>query len=205
MDYQRTFVAGSTLYHAGAPAVDLYLIRSGRVRLLKRVRGVERTIGWFGSEALIGEEALLDHAHRGATAEAVQPVTALVIGRDTFHALVRERPEIAEQVMAQLTRRLHEAEEQLDNAMLADPTLRVVHSLLRALDEGAGETLPISPVELSARTALSFDEVQSVVSQLQDRGYLRLGQRTMTVVAPDALRELYELLGLKDEVRHGWT
>ncbi|MBW2547225.1 MAG: cyclic nucleotide-binding domain-containing protein [Deltaproteobacteria bacterium] len=45
--YYRSFSAGTTLYYAGAPAAELYLIRSGRVRLVKRARGVERTIGLY--------------------------------------------------------------------------------------------------------------------------------------------------------------
>ena len=43
--YYRSFSAGSTLYYAGAPADTLFLIRDGRVRLLRRARGVERTTG----------------------------------------------------------------------------------------------------------------------------------------------------------------
>ncbi|MBW2377351.1 MAG: cyclic nucleotide-binding domain-containing protein, partial [Deltaproteobacteria bacterium] len=33
--YHRSFSAGTTLYYAGAPATDLYLIGSGRVQLVK--------------------------------------------------------------------------------------------------------------------------------------------------------------------------
>ena len=91
--YYRSFSAGTTLYYAGAPATELYLIRSGRVQLTKRARGVERTVGLYGPEELVGEEALLPSAHRSATAQAIDPVTALVIESDTFRALVRRRPD----------------------------------------------------------------------------------------------------------------
>ncbi|MBW2718094.1 MAG: cyclic nucleotide-binding domain-containing protein [Deltaproteobacteria bacterium] len=74
--YYRSFSAGTTLYYAGAPAAELYLIRSGRVRLVKRARGVERTIGLYCADEIIGEEALLAGAHRSASAEAIEPVSA---------------------------------------------------------------------------------------------------------------------------------
>ena len=102
--YYRSFSAGTTLYYAGAPATELYLIRTGRVQLVKRARGVERSIGLYGAEELVGEEALLPGAHRSATAQAMEPVTAMVIESDTFRALVRRRPDLGEGVMQQLAR-----------------------------------------------------------------------------------------------------
>ncbi len=201
--YYRSFSAGATLYYAGAPATELYLIRFGRVRLLKRARGVERSVGLFGSEELVGEEALLPRSHRTATAQAIEPVSALVIESDTFRALVRRRPDIGERVMQQLARRLQRAEEKIENSLLPDPTIRVVNSLLRAL-EGQGEPLlGLSPLELSTRTALELDQVKAVIGQLRDRGYLSVGDQTITVGDPEALRQLQELLTLKEDVRHG--
>ena len=94
-DFYRSFPAGTTRYYAGAPAESLYLIREGRVRLWKRSRGVERTTGVFDAGDLVGEEALVEGAHRTATAEAIEPVTALVIESDTFRALTRKRPALA--------------------------------------------------------------------------------------------------------------
>lgn len=201
--YYRSFSAGATLYYAGAPATELYLIRSGRVRLLKRARGVERSVGLFGSEELVGEEALLPRSHRTATAQAIEPVSALVIENDTFRALVRRRPDIGERVMQQLTRRLQRAEEQIENSLLPDPTIRVVNSLLRALEGQRDPLLDLSPLELSTRTALELDQVKGVIGQLRDRGYVSVGDQTITVGDPEALRQLQELLTLKEDVRHG--
>lgn len=201
--YYRSFSAGATLYYAGAPATELYLIRSGRVRLLKRARGVERSVGLFGSEEFVGEEALLPRSHRTATAQAIEPVSALVIENDTFRALVRRRPDIGERVMQQLTRRLQRAEEQIENSLLPDPTIRVVNSLLRALEGQRDPLLDLSPLELSTRTALELDQVKGVIGQLRDRGYVSVGDQTITVGDPEALRQLQELLTLKEDVRHG--
>ena len=201
--YYRSFSAGATLYYAGAPADALYLIRDGRVRLVKRARGIERTTGIFGAGDLVGEESLVPGAHRTATAEAIEPVSALVVESDTFRALVRKRPDIGEGAMRQLVRRLRRAEEQIENATLPDPTLRVLNTLLRVAEEDPGNAIPLSPLELSTRTGLDLDQVKAVVGQLRDRGYLELGDQTISIFDPSALRELHELLALKEDVRHG--
>ncbi|MFA9410908.1 MAG: Crp/Fnr family transcriptional regulator [Deltaproteobacteria bacterium] len=201
--YYRSFSAGTTLYYAGAPATELYLIRTGRVQLLKRARGIERSIGLYGAEEIIGEEALLPGAHRSASAQAIDPVTALVIESDTFRALVRRRPDLGEGVMQQLARRLQRAGEQIENFLLPDPTIRVLNTLLHAIDDVEDGPLELSPLELSTRTALDLDQVKAVVGQLRERGYLSVGDQTITIDDASALRQLHDLLSLKEDVRHG--
>jgi len=201
--YFRSFSAGATMYYAGAPANELFLIRTGRVQLLKRARGVERSVGLYGAEEIVGEEALLPGAHRAATAQAIEPVTALVIESDTFRALARRRPDVGEGVMQQLARRLQRAGEQIENFLLPDPTIRVLNSLLHSLDDSDGAALELSPLELSTRTALDLDQVKAVVRQLHERGYVAVGDQTITISDVSALRQLHELLALKEEVRHG--
>jgi len=201
--YYRSFSAQKTLYYAGAPATELYLIREGRVQLLKRARGLERSIGVYGPQELVGEEALLPGAHRSATAQAIEPVTALVIESDTFRALVRRRPDVGEGVMEQLARRLQRAEEQIENFLLPDPTIRVLNTLLHAIDDADEGPLELSPLELSTRTALDLDQVKAVVGQLRERGYLSVGDQTITIGDASALRQLQDLLALKEDVRHG--
>ena len=200
--YYRSFSAGSTLYYAGAPATELYLIRDGRVRVFKRTRGMERSIGVLGPGELVGEEAFIPGAHRASSAQTIEPVTALVIERDTFRALVRERADIGERVMEQLAVRLRRAEGQIESFMVPDPTIRVVNSLLQASEEGANGRLQLSPLELSTRTALDVDQVKAVVGQLQDRGYLAVADQTITIIEPSALQRLRDLLSMKEEVRH---
>ncbi|MGB5523421.1 MAG: Crp/Fnr family transcriptional regulator [Polyangiales bacterium] len=201
--YRRRFSAGATLYYAGAPATELFLIGEGRVQLFKRARGVERNIGLYGPEELVGEEALLPGAHRMATAQAIEATSALVIESDTFRALVRRRPELGERVTQQLVRRLQRTEEQRDNFLVPDPAIRVLNSLLRAVDDGGDRLLELSPLELSTRTALALDQVKAVIAQLRDRGYLTVGDQTITIDHPSALRQLHALLALKEDVRHG--
>jgi hypothetical protein len=50
---------------------------------------------------------------------------------------------------------------------------------------------------------LDLDQLKAVVGQLQERGYLEAGDQTITIVNVSALRQLHELLALKEEVRHG--
>jgi hypothetical protein len=68
--------------------------------------------------------------------------------------------------MEQLARRLQRAEEQIENFLLPDPTIRVLNTLLHVADDSDEGPLELSPLELSTRTALDLDQVKAVSATL---------------------------------------
>ncbi len=203
--YGRTFPAGATIYGEGDDSVACYLVEEGRVRLVKKIRAAERSLTVLGPGDLFGEDALLPRAHRGASALALTELRVLALDRETFGALVAGNPEVAARLVEQLVRRLRAAEEQLENAMLKDHPSRVVNTLLRvaALTEPGPEGVVVSmtPLELSSRVGLDVDAVKRAIQQLRDGGYLRIDDERIVLGDLDALRSLYDLLGMKEEVR----
>src|SRR4051794_30519402 len=81
--YGRTFASGEALFREGEPAKEAFLLQEGRVRLLKRVRTVERSLMVVRPGDLFGESALLDLSARNSTAVALTDGVALALGRDT--------------------------------------------------------------------------------------------------------------------------
>ena len=58
--------------------------------------------------------------------------------RGSLAGLVAGRPDLAEWLIGELARRVREAEEQLENAMLRDQPSRVVNALLRLSQSSEG-------------------------------------------------------------------
>ncbi len=204
--FGRTFEAGTPVYSEGDAAHECYLIEEGRVRLVKRIRSSERSLTVLRPGELFGEDALLDGAARGATAVALTDLSVLALDRQTFAVLLSGNPQVAERLVGQLVRRLRDAEEQLENAMLRDHPSRIINTLLRLGTAAGGDgpvSLDISPLELSSRVGLDVDAVKRAVQQLRDGGYLRIVEERIVLPDLDALRRLYDLLGMKEEVRGG--
>ena len=203
--FGRTYAAGAAIYAEGDAADLCFLVQEGRVRLVKRIRSAERSLTVLRAGGLFGEDALLAGAVRSASAEAVTEVTALALDRRTFGLLLSGNPAVATRLVEQLVGRLRDAEEQLENAMLRDHPSRVVNTLLRLAATGeaspAGIALRISPLELSSRVGLDVDTVKRAVQQLRDGGHLAIVDERIVVPEVAALRRLYQLLGLKEEVR----
>jgi CRP/FNR family cyclic AMP-dependent transcriptional regulator len=207
--FGRPFIAGEALFREGEPAKEAFLLQEGRVRLLKRVRTVERSLMVLRPGDLFGESALLQAPARNSTAVALTDGVALALQRDTFRALLEAHPSIAMRVIEQLTVRVRDAEDQIEIMMLRDTQSKVVSALLKlardfAATGGAGDAaaeLQVTPVELSTRVGLDVDTVKRAVQRLREQGYVKITGEKVEIPELGALRKLYTLLGTKEDLR----
>jgi len=205
--YGRKFAAGETLFREGDGAGEAFLLQEGRVRLLKHIRGVDRSLIVLKPGDLFGESALLDSAARSSTAVALTDGIALALDRETFRSLLVNYSAIAVRVMEQLVRRVRDAEDQIEILMLGSSQFKVVSTLLK-LAWRSTETvtsapieISVSPVELASRVGLDVDSVKRDVQRLRDQGYVRITGERIELPDIEALRRLHALLSTKDELR----
>lgn len=200
--YGRSFAQGDVLFREGDAATQAYLIHQGRVRLLKRVRMVERSLSVLKTGDLFGEGALIDGALRSSTAVALSDGVVLALDRSAIRTIVERFPKVSEKIFTQLVKRLRDAEDQIEVLMLRDTQSKVVSALLKMarVTDGAAE-LTMSPVDLSSRVGLDVDTVKRAVQRLRDQQYLRIVGERVEIPDVDALRRLYALLGSKEELR----
>lgn len=200
--YGRTFEQGEVLFREGDPATEAYLLHGGRVRLLKRVRMVERSLSVLRAGDLFGEGALLDGALRTSTAVALGEGVALVLDRPALRQILERFPSLSERILTQLVRRLRDAEDQIEVLMLRDTQSKVISALLKMSRATAGPAdLLVSPVELSSRVGLDVETVKRAVQRLRDQQYVKIVGERVEIPDLDALRRLYGLLGSKEELR----
>jgi CRP/FNR family cyclic AMP-dependent transcriptional regulator len=205
--YGRKFAAGETLFRENEPASEAFLLQDGRVRLLKRVRHVERSLIVLKPGDLFGESALLDAAARNSTAVALTDGVALALDRSTFRSMLVNYPAVAIRVMEQLVRRVRDAEDQIEILMLRDSQYKIVSTLLKLASRSAPTEssapleLSVSPVELASRVGLDVDTVKRDVQRLRDQGYLRITGERIELPDLEALGRLHALLTAKDELR----
>ncbi|CAN5918412.1 Crp/Fnr family transcriptional regulator [soil metagenome] len=200
--YGRTFEQGEVLFREGEPATEAYLLHGGRVRLLKRVRMVERSLSVLRAGDLFGEGALLDGALRTSTAVALGEGVALVLDRPALRQILERFPSLSERILTQLVRRLRDAEDQIEVLMLRDTQSKVISALLKMSRATAGPAdLLVSPVELSSRVGLDVETVKRAVQRLRDQQYVKIVGERVEIPDLEALRRLYGLLGSKEELR----
>ncbi len=207
--FGRRFTGGEVLFTDGDVAREAFLLQEGRVRLIKRVGAVERSLRVLRPGDLFGESALLQGANRNSTAVALSDGVALALDHATFQHVLTSNSAVGMRVLQQLVRRLRDAEDQIEILMVRDSKSKVVVALTKlaqqtlasgtAVDAGPVE-LAVSPMELSTRVGLDVDSVKRTVQELRDVGYVRIVDERIEIPDADALRELYGLLGLRDQL-----
>lgn len=96
---------GTEMISQGAPGDALFVILDGEVAVERDGDGVSTA----SRGDHFGELALLDGRPRSATVRAVGPVTVGVLGVRMFRTLLREFPDIAEQLLRGLAAELRHA------------------------------------------------------------------------------------------------
>lgn len=199
--FGRKFQAGDVIFREGEPGSEAFLLQEGRVRLLKRVRTVERSLMVLKPGDLFGESALITGATRSSTAVALSDGVALALAEATFRTLLQNNAGIAGRVLQQLVRRLRELEDQIEFMMIRDTQSKIVSAILKLAAGRSGAVLPVTPMDLSSRVGLDVDTVKRTVQQLRDGEYIKITDEKLEVPDVEALRKLYNLLGVKDELQ----
>jgi CRP/FNR family cyclic AMP-dependent transcriptional regulator len=94
--------AGSIIFRAGDEARELFVIKSGLVR----IQIGNRTITELSADSIFGEMALIDNEPRSATAIAQTDVELVPVSEKQFLFLVSQTPYFALKVMRVLAQRL---------------------------------------------------------------------------------------------------
>lgn len=107
------FSAGENIVEIGAPGRSLYLLLDGVVQVLYPSRSADFELARLGPGEFFGEMALLNDKPRSATVRAVTPVRAVALDKDTFREIVNETPSLGLQLLAALSIRIRNADEQI--------------------------------------------------------------------------------------------
>lgn len=98
----RLFKAGTIIFRQGDAANEMFVIKSGRVR----IQLGNRTLSELNADTVFGEMALIDNEPRSATAVAVTDVELVPVSERQFLFMVGQTPYFALKVMRVLAQRL---------------------------------------------------------------------------------------------------
>jgi CRP/FNR family transcriptional regulator len=109
---ERSYPAGTTILSQGDTGVGLYVLKSGKVRVIQANNPdrAETELAVVGPGDVLGEMALLDDLPRSASVVAIDDVTALLLPIWEFRSILRSHPDIALKLLAVLSRRLRKVE-----------------------------------------------------------------------------------------------
>ncbi len=176
----REYPTGSLIFGQDEHGTALFIIVSGRVKVSILGRsGREIVLCFLNPESFFGEMALLDGRPRSANVMTTEPSTLAILDREAFLRCIQKRPEIAINVLAELSKRLRKADEIISNLALLDVYGRVARALIDLAEEEGQRTqggivisrMP-SQKDLASLVCTSRETVSRVLTEFKQRGLL---------------------------------
>ncbi len=139
---KRALRRGERLFAQGDPVEAVHLIKQGSFKLVRVTEdGREIVLRLANQGEILGEDALFQQSSYAASAVALEEARVCSISRERLEGVIRQRPDLAWQVIASLGSRLYELWAQLTD--LSGQTIREkVLSLLVRLATEHGERRP---------------------------------------------------------------
>jgi len=200
--FGREIPKGTVLFREGDPGKEMYVLQSGKVAISKRVRDVEKVLATLGPGEFFGEMAIIANKPRNASATVADDAKLLVIDPKTFESMIRGNSEIAVRMIKKLAERLSEADAQIENLLLSDPSSRVVHQILQAaqnrgrpMEEGIEIDFPIR--DLPREIGLGEPAIRFMLEKLERGGLIERSGDRLTIYDTARLHDFLQYLEMK--------
>ena len=189
------FPRAHVIFAEGEPGDRLYIIVSGKVKIGRRSGdGRENLLAVFGPSDMFGELSIFDPGPRTSTATTVTEVRAVTMDRSALHEWIGKRPEIADQLLRVIARRLRRTNNMLADLIFTDVPGRVAKALLQLAQRfGSQEagmlrvTHDLTQEEIAQLVGASRETVNKALADFAHRGWLRLEGKSVLILEPDRL------------------
>jgi len=166
----RSFRASQSLFEQGDEAPEVLRVVEGTVEVVRKIGRSQVLIGTVEPGGFVGALGPLLGQPRGATAQAVSPVTVEALSREEYLHHVRQDPGAAEALIVRACARLRGADDQLLEAIRAelDGAMRPAPSSDDTLAEPppAPEVPEPAPMEAPAASATLALQIQAASEHL---------------------------------------
>lgn len=118
----ESFAAGDVIVTMGEPGSTLYVIKSGRVSVVRdQESGATVTLATLGPGEFFGELSIFDGERRSATVIAAEDTETVTLGRFDLMRVVSHNPQIGLSLLKSLSARLRETDARLVDAVPPTP------------------------------------------------------------------------------------
>lgn len=183
---RRRYGRGSSILRAGENTDALYIILSGKVKvLIPDEDGREIILTIMGAQDFVGEMGLLDGLPSSATVETMEACDMMRIPRSAFLTCLENNGDVAMLVLRNLVRRLRDADRKIESLALIDVygrVARLIIDIAESTDAGwVVQRLPAKQ-EIGRMVGASREMVSRVVRDLQDKNLIRVDGRKIIVL-----------------------
>jgi CRP-like cAMP-binding protein len=186
---------GTTVFRQGDPGGSMYVIRAGKVRVLKEAHGRQRVVTTLGPGDFFGEMAVVMGRPRTATAEVLEEAELLKVPAAKLEEMVAQSGEVAIRLIRHLAERIENANRFIDLLLEGDMTARVILELQRVVEQANGSAAPdLTDADLALALGVDESEVRTALRRLVRVGAVGISSGFILVKDVQRLTEFLDFI-----------
>ena len=174
--FAKIFEPGSVIISEYEPGDCFYLIQTGKVQLVKCVKGSKKNLDILKPGEFFGEMAILENSPRSATCIAANRVEVLEFNKQNFEILIMGNPQIALILLKLFCKRIYDQKRRFRILVIEDIQARVADVFLM-FDEmnktpmGADRTrrLNLTVNDVAHWAGIPFDAAREEVNKFAEK------------------------------------
>lgn len=202
---EKKLMPGDVIFKEGDKGNEMYLIKSGSVKITKKIGGKEKVLAVLSEGDFFGEMSVLDGSLRSASASTEEETELIIVDRAAFLAQARENPFI-EYVIETLIKRLRETDDMLKFLFIKNEDRRLTTYILnKAKGEGVeknGEIdtgIDFNPESIGNAIGLDTRKVNEIIAKLVRANLINISENKVFVKRLDLLEQYLDYIQLKEK------
>lgn len=188
---KRHFQAGEAIFHEGDPALGLWLIERGSVKIFKvNLDGVEHILHLLGEGSTFNDIAAFDGGANPANAAALSETHVWLISLASLDMALAADPLLARRVIRLLALRVRGLVHRFEDLTLYGVVVRLARFLLQQADDPSLSAPGITRATIAAYLATTPETISRALRALEDNGAIRFDRHRILIVREDLLRDL---------------
>ena len=196
MKFTAVYPKGATLFAEGESARGVFIICSGRVKLVTTSSAGRSLIARIaGPGEIIGASAVVSSQPYGMSAETLEPVQAAFIREDEFMRFMSSTPEVAMRTALELSNQLHHAQNEIRTLGLSRSVRDKFATLLHGWCDDTGTNsaegvrlkVTLTHEEIAQMIGTTRETITRLLTQFRSERLIEVRGSTMIVRNPAAL------------------
>jgi len=177
---RKPYPKNSTVVVAGDPADALYVVISGRLKVIMSDKeGREVILAILSQGDFFGEMGLIDQAPRSATVVTIEPCELLTITQADFTKCLQKNFALTMNVILGLVKRLREADRKIGSLALMDVCGRVARLLMEMAEtiDGQKVVTKLPKQQIAKMVGATREMVTRVMKEMETGGHIEVRAR----------------------------
>jgi len=194
--FQRNYKKDEVIFFEGESGEGLFLIKEGKVKIVKMGEdGEEQILDIYGEREIFAEIFMFDSGPYPATAIAMEDSVIYLIETKKIKLLMQKYPEITLKIIKLITDRLRRAQKSVHSLGLKNARSRTAGLLLYLAEKHGEKTnnkiminMEISQQEMASMIGITRETISRILNKFRKNGYIKTSRKNIYIIDKDKLK-----------------